>query len=150
MTNRFLASLGAAAVLTAMVATRELAREPGATIIHNLITSRAVPEIVTEHGGIPVRTRVGHSFIKAKMAETNAIFGGEHSGHFYFRDFWYADSGMLAALHTLAVLGTSDRALSELGGGRSTVVKDPIFAGSDGGLAIARDATSADWDKLSL
>ncbi|HEY6791960.1 MAG TPA: phosphomannomutase/phosphoglucomutase [Trebonia sp.] len=101
-------------VLTAMVATRELAREPGATIIHNLITSRAVPEIVTEHGGIPVRTRVGHSFIKAKMADTNAIFGGEHSGHFYFRDFWYADSGMLAALHTLAALGTSDRPLSRL------------------------------------
>jgi phosphomannomutase len=101
-------------VLTAMVATRELAREPGATIIHNLITSRGVPEIVTEHGGVPVRTRVGHSFIKAKMAETNAIFGGEHSGHFYFRDFWYADSGMLTALHTLAALGTSDRTLSEL------------------------------------
>jgi phosphomannomutase len=101
-------------VLTAMVATRELAREPGATIIHNLITSRAVPEIVIEHGGIPVRTRVGHSFIKAKMAETNAIFGGEHSGHFYFRDFWYADSGMLTALHTLAALGTSDRTLSQL------------------------------------
>jgi phosphomannomutase len=101
-------------VLTAMVATRELAREPGATIIHNLITSRAVPEIVTEHGGTNVRTRVGHSFIKAKMAETNAIFGGEHSGHFYFRDFWYADSGMLTALHTLAALGTSGRALSGL------------------------------------
>ena len=101
-------------VLTAIIAARELAREPGATIIHNLITSRAVPEIVIEHGGIPVRTRVGHSFIKAKMAETNAIFGGEHSGHFYFRDFWYADSGMLAALHTLAALGTSDRPLSQL------------------------------------
>ena len=101
-------------VLTALIATRELAREPGATIIHNLITSRAVPEIITEHGGIPVRTRVGHSFIKAKMAETNAVFGGEHSGHFYFRDFWFADSGMLAALHTLAALGTSDRPLSEL------------------------------------
>jgi phosphomannomutase len=101
-------------VLTALIATRELAREPGATIIHNLITSRAVPEIVTEHGGIPVRTRVGHSFIKAKMAEEKAIFGGEHSGHFYFRDFWFADSGMLAALHTLAALGTSDRPLSEL------------------------------------
>jgi phosphomannomutase len=101
-------------VLTALIATRELAREPGATIIHNLITSRAVPEIVTEHGGTPVRTRVGHSFIKAKMAEEKAIFGGEHSGHFYFRDFWYADSGMLAALHTLAALGTTDRPLSEL------------------------------------
>jgi phosphomannomutase len=101
-------------VLTALIASRELAREPGATIIHNLITSRAVPEIITEHGGNPVRTRVGHSFIKAKMAETNAVFGGEHSGHFYFRDFWFADSGMLAALHTLAALGTSDRPLSAI------------------------------------
>jgi phosphomannomutase len=101
-------------VLTALIATRELAREPGATIIHNLITSRAVPEIISEHGGKPVRTRVGHSFIKAKMAETGAIFGGEHSGHFYFRDFWFADSGMLAALHVLAALGQQDRPLSEL------------------------------------
>jgi phosphomannomutase len=101
-------------VLTALIATRELAREPGATIIHNLITSRAVPEIIAENGGTPVRTRVGHSFIKAKMAETNAIFGGEHSGHFYFRDFWFADSGMLAALHTLAALGHDDRPLSAL------------------------------------
>jgi phosphomannomutase len=101
-------------VLTALIATRELAKEPGATIIHNLITSRAVPEIISEHGGIPVRTRVGHSFIKAKMAETNAVFGGEHSGHFYFRDFWYADSGMLAALHVLAALGTDDRPLSAI------------------------------------
>ena len=85
-------------VLAALIATRELAREPGAVVIHNLITSRAVPELVSEHGGTPVRTRVGHSFIKAKMSENNAIFGGEHSGHFYFRDFWFADSGMLAAL----------------------------------------------------
>jgi phosphomannomutase len=92
-------------VLTALIAVRELAHEPGATIIHNLITSRAVSEIICAHGGVPVRTRVGHSFIKAKMAETNAVFGGEHSGHFYFRDFWFADSGMLAALHTLAALG---------------------------------------------
>jgi len=99
-------------VLTAMIATRELASEPGATVIHNLITSRAVPEIISEHGGTPVRTRVGHSFIKSKMAETNAVFGGEHSGHFYFRDFWFADSGMLAALHTLAALGRDDRPLS--------------------------------------
>lgn len=94
-------------VLTALIAARELAKEPGATIIHNLITSRAVPEIVEEHGGKPVRTRVGHSFIKATMAETDAIFGGEHSGHFYFRDFWRADSGMLAALHALAALAES-------------------------------------------
>jgi phosphomannomutase len=101
-------------VLTALIAARELAREPGATVIHNLITSRAVPEIITEHGGKPVRTRVGHSFIKARMAETGAVFGGEHSGHFYFRDFWFADSGMLAALHVLAALGAQEAPLSRL------------------------------------
>ena len=95
--------------LTALIATRELAKEPGSTIIHNLITSRSVPEIVLENGGKPVRTRVGHSFIKATMAETGAIFGGEHSGHFYFRDFWKADSGMLAAMHTLAALGETPK-----------------------------------------
>ncbi len=101
-------------VLTALIAVRELAREPGASVIYNLITSRAVPEIITEHGGIPIRTRVGHSFIKARMAETGAVFGGEHSGHFYFRDFWYADSGMLAALHVLAALGEQDAPLSDI------------------------------------
>jgi phosphomannomutase len=100
--------------LTALIAVRELEREPGSTIIHNLITSRAVPEIVREHGGTPVRTRVGHSFIKAEMARTGAVFGGEHSGHFYFREFWNADSGMLAALHTLAALGGSTGTLSRL------------------------------------
>ena len=98
--------------LTALIAARELEREPGSSIIYNLITSHAVPEIVLERGGVPVRTRVGHSFIKATMAETGAVFGGEHSGHFYFRDFWRADSGMLAALHTLAALGGQDRPLS--------------------------------------
>jgi phosphomannomutase len=101
-------------VITALIATRELAREPGATVIHNLITSRAVPEIIAEHGGVAVRTRVGHSFIKAEMARTGAVFGGEHSGHFYFRDFWFADSGMLAALHTLAALGGQAQPLSQL------------------------------------
>jgi phosphomannomutase len=100
--------------LTALIADRELGKEPGARVIHNLITSRAVPEIVLERGGVPVRTRVGHSFIKATMAETGAVFGGEHSGHFYFRDFWRADSGMLAALHLLAALAGQDRPLSEL------------------------------------
>jgi phosphomannomutase len=100
--------------LTALIAARELRRVPGAKVIHNLITSRAVPEIVTELGGTPVRTRVGHSYIKATMAETDAVFGGEHSGHFYFRDFWRADSGMLAALHTLSALAATDRPLSEL------------------------------------
>ena len=101
-------------VLTALIAVRELAREPGSTIIHNLITSHAVPEIVGQHGGVAVRTRVGHSFIKGEMARTGAIFGGEHSGHFYFRDFWRADSGMLAALHVLAALGGQDGPLSGL------------------------------------
>ena len=101
-------------VLTALIASRELAREPGATIIHNLITSRGVPEIIAERSGVAVRTRVGHSFIKAEMARTGAVFGGEHSGHFYFRDFWFADSGMLAALHTLAALGGQAGPLSAL------------------------------------
>ncbi|MFD1152459.1 phosphomannomutase/phosphoglucomutase [Saccharothrix hoggarensis] len=100
--------------ITALVAVRELAKDPGGTIIHNLITSHAVPEIVREHGGVPVRTRVGHSFIKEEMARTGAIFGGEHSAHYYFRDFWRADTGMLAALHVLAALGEQDGTLSDL------------------------------------
>ncbi|WP_035801115.1 phosphomannomutase/phosphoglucomutase [Kitasatospora mediocidica] len=105
--------------ITALVAVRELARarangEEGATIIHNLITSWTVPEVVLEHGGKPVRTRVGHSFIKQEMAETDAIFGGEHSAHYYFRDFWRADTGMLAALHVLAALGGQQGTLSAL------------------------------------
>ena len=91
--------------LTALIAARELAKAPGSTIIHNLITSRSVVEVIEENGGVPVRSRVGHSFIKAIMAETGAVFGGEHSGHFYFKDFWRADSGMLAAMHALAALG---------------------------------------------
>ena len=100
--------------VTALVAVRELAKGRGTTIIHNLITSKAVPEIVREHGGEPVRTRVGHSFIKAEMARTDAVFGGEHSAHYYFRDFWRADTGMLAAMHVLAALGEQGRPLSEL------------------------------------
>jgi phosphomannomutase len=100
--------------ITALVAVRELAKAPGSAVIHNLITSRAVPEIVAEHGGRPVRTRVGHSFIKQTMAETGAVFGGEHSAHYYFRDFWRADSGMLAALHVLAALGEQPGPLSAL------------------------------------
>jgi phosphomannomutase len=100
--------------VTALVAARELEKAPGATIIHNLITSRAVPEIVRERGGVPVRTRVGHSFIKAEMARTDAVFGGEHSAHYYFRDFWRADTGMLAALHVLAALGGQPEPLSVL------------------------------------
>ncbi|NHD18977.1 MULTISPECIES: phosphomannomutase/phosphoglucomutase [Actinopolyspora] len=104
----------APSAITALIATRELKREPGATVIHNLITSRGVPEIVRENGGKPLRTRVGHSFIKQTMAETGAIFGGEHSAHYYFRDFWRADSGMLAALHVLAALGEQHKGLAEL------------------------------------
>ncbi|TFV60158.1 UNVERIFIED_ORG: phosphomannomutase/phosphoglucomutase [Bacillus sp. AZ43] len=100
--------------ITGLVAVRELAKGQGTTIIHNLITSQAVPEIVREHGGEPVRTRVGHSFIKAEMARTDAVFGGEHSAHYYFRDFWRADTGMLAAMHVLAALGEQSAPLSEL------------------------------------
>ncbi|MFB7106300.1 phosphomannomutase/phosphoglucomutase [Streptomyces hydrogenans] len=100
--------------ITALVAARELAKTPGGTIIHNLITSWSVPEVVREHGGSPVRTRVGHSFIKEEMAKTGAIFGGEHSAHYYFKDFWNADTGMLAALHVLAALGGQEGPLSQL------------------------------------
>lgn len=100
--------------ITALVAARELAKHPGGTVIHNLITSWSVPEVVCEMGGTPVRTRVGHSFIKEEMARSGAIFGGEHSAHYYFRDFWNADTGMLAALHVLAALGSADVPLSAL------------------------------------
>ncbi|WP_369259910.1 phosphomannomutase/phosphoglucomutase [Streptomyces sp. R35] len=101
--------------ITALVASRELAKNGGkGTVIHNLITSWSVPEVVREQGGTPVRTRVGHSFIKAEMARSGAIFGGEHSAHYYFRDFWNADTGMLAALHVLAALGGQDGPLSQL------------------------------------
>ena len=100
--------------LTALIADRALASDPGSTIIYNLISSRSVKEVVEENGGTAVRSRVGHSYIKKMMAETGAIFGGEHSGHFYFRDFWRADSGMLAALHALAALSESSGTLSQL------------------------------------
>ena len=135
-------------------------------MIHNLITSRFVPELVRELGGRPVRTRVGHSYIKATMAETDAVFGGEHSGHFYFRDFWRADSGMLAALHTLAALAETDRPLSQLladyqryclSGEINSEVADPAaataaveaaYAGPDGAEVDHLDGltvTTADW-----
>ena len=99
---------------TAIVAKAMLGKEPGATILYNLICSKAVPEIIRERGGTPVRTRVGHSFIKAVMAETDAVFGGEHSGHYYFRDNYRADSGSIAALVVLEVLSQAAHALSEL------------------------------------
>jgi phosphomannomutase len=101
-------------VVTAMIAAQELAREPGAVIVCNKITSRVVAEVVQAAGGKIVISKVGHTFVKAAMAEHNAIFGGEHSAHYYFRDFWGADTGMLAALHVLAAVGHSDRPLSEL------------------------------------
>jgi phosphomannomutase len=99
---------------TSIVAKGILEKHPGETVVHNLICSRAVPEIVREMGGTPVRTRVGHSFIKQVMAETGAIFGGEHSGHYYFRDNWRADSGIIAALVVLAQLSAAGVPLSEL------------------------------------
>lgn len=100
--------------ICAIVAERYLAEHPGAPIIHNLITSKTVPEIITENGGVPVRTRVGHSFIKAQMAEHGAVFGGEHSAHYYFSEFFNADSGILAAMHVLAALGSQDLPLSDM------------------------------------
>jgi phosphomannomutase len=99
---------------TALVAAAMLEKHPGATILYNLICSKSVPEIVRERGGVPVRTRVGHSFIKAVMAETGAVFGGEHSAHYYFRDNFRADSGSIAALVVLEVLSKADQPLSEL------------------------------------
>jgi phosphomannomutase len=101
-------------LVTALVAEAMLEREPGGRVVHNLICSWVVPEVVREHGGEPIRTRVGHSFIKKVMAETGAIFGGEHSGHYYFRDHFRADSGLIAALLVLARLSESKLALSEL------------------------------------
>ena len=100
--------------LTALIAVRELKSQPGSTIIYNLISSKAVAEVITENGGVGSRSRVGHSYIKSLMAESGAIFGGEHSGHFYFADFWRADSGMLAALYALAELMDSNKSLSNL------------------------------------
>jgi phosphomannomutase len=153
--------------ITALVASRELAKHGGkGTVIHNLITSWSVPEVVRECGGTPVRTRVGHSFIKAEMARNGAIFGGEHSAHYYFADFWNADTGMLAALHVLAALGGQDGPLSGLvaqydryvGSGEinSTVADQTArlaavraaYAGQDG-LALDEldglTVSSADW-----
>ena len=144
--------------VTALVALRELARYPGGTVIHNLITSRAVAEIVTENGGVPVRSRVGHSFIKGEMARTGAVFGGEHSAHYYFRDFWGADTGMLAAMHVLAALGGQDQPLSELAAGFeryvasgeiNTTVTDPLAKIAEVRAAFP-DAQADTLDGLTL
>ena len=140
-------------VLTALIASRELSREPGARIIYNLITSRAVPEIVRRLGGEPIRSRVGHSYIKGTMAETGAIFGGEHSGHFYFRDFWRADSGMLAALHTLAALAETDQPLSALLAGFARYVPSGEINSTvddQAGVLAAIEAAYADSEGVTL
>jgi phosphomannomutase len=100
--------------LTSLIAHRELLKHPGATIIYNLISSRAVLEVIQENGGTGLRSRVGHSYIKAMMAESGANFGGEHSGHFYFKEFWRADSGALAAMHAIAALGESKKTMSKI------------------------------------
>jgi phosphomannomutase len=130
-------SLVTPSALTALIAQRELSKYPGSSIIYNLICSKAVPEVITENGGVPLRSRVGHSFIKEMMAEYGAVFGGEHSGHFYFKDFWRADSGMLAALHAIAALLESGTSLSallapfnryHLSGEINTEVSDPQMA----------------------
>ncbi|MET8280237.1 phosphomannomutase/phosphoglucomutase [Micromonospora sp. NPDC005174] len=144
--------------ITALVAARELAKHPGSTVIHGLITSSAVAEIIREHGGEPVVARVGHSFIKAEMARTNAVFGGEHSAHYYFRDFWFADTGMLAAMHTLAALGEQSLPLSVLAGEYeryvasgeiNSTVADQAAAVADVRAAYP-DATAEEMDGLTL
>jgi phosphomannomutase len=138
---------------TAIVAAAMLEKSPGATILYNLICSKAVPEVIIERGGTPVRTRVGHSLIKAIMAETGAAFGGEHSGHYYFRDNYRADSGIIAALVVLEALSRSGQPLSELrkpferyvaSGEINTEVGDPLAVIE----AIAAQFTGADQDRL--
>ncbi|MBQ1029978.1 phosphomannomutase/phosphoglucomutase [Micromonospora sp. C97] len=144
--------------ITALVAARELAKHPGSTVIHGLITSSAVAEIIREHGGKPVVARVGHSFIKAEMARTNAVFGGEHSAHYYFRDFWFADTGMLAAMHTLAALGEQSLPLSVLAGEYERYVASGEINStvSDQAAAVAEvraaypDAVADEMDGLTL
>jgi phosphomannomutase len=149
-----------ASAITALVALRELRRAPGATVLYNLITSRAVPEMVTAAGGRPVRTRVGHSYIKAEMAATGAIFGGEHSAHYYFADFFRADTGMVAAIHVLAALGEQDGPLSELvaeyarysqsGEINSTVADTDAVTGRLRTWAAERGATVDELDGLTI
>jgi len=148
---------------TALVAGAMLEKHPGATILYNLICSKAVPEVIEENGGVPVRTRVGHSFIKAVMAETGAVFGGEHSGHYYFRDNYRADSGLIAAVIVLELLSTSGQPLSELrrpferyadSGEINTEVPDPVavvesiaaeLASVNGPSLDHTDGLTADW-----
>ena len=136
--------------LTALIAIRELKRKPGSSVIYNLISSQAVPEIIKEHGGKPLRSRVGHSYIKKMMAESGAVFGGEHSGHFYFSDFWRADSGALAALFAIAELSHSAEPLSTLlaplnryfsSGEINTIVDDPAAS-----VEFIKDSFQEDYE----
>jgi len=148
---------------TAMLAASILDKHPGSTVIYNLICSRSVPDVIREHGGIPVVSRVGHSFVKAVMAETNAIFGGEHSAHYYFRDNYRADSGLIAALIVLELLSNAGKPLSELrtpferyvaSGEINTRVADPAatidwvgqaFAGYDQSRLDGLTVSAPDW-----
>ncbi len=151
--------------ITGLVAAREIARakkggDTQVSIVHNVITSAAVPEVIREHGATPVRTRVGHSFIKAEMARTGAVFGGEHSAHYYFRDFWFADTGMLAALHVLAALAEQDGSLADLardyeryvasGEINSTVTHTAEVVAAVRDWAQQRDATIDELDGLTV
>jgi phosphomannomutase len=131
--------------IVGLIAARELERTPGAAIVHNVITSAAAVEIIREHGGRPIRSRVGHSYMKAQMAEHDAVFGGEHSGHFYFRDFWRADTGMLAALHVLAALGTQDKPLSELTRDYTRYVASGEINSTVPDVAAALDEVESAW-----
>jgi len=152
----FIDDLGAplsGSTVTALIAMWMLERNPGAGIVHNLITSRAVPEIVTEAGGTPIRTRVGHSYIKQVMADSGALFGGEHSGHYYFRDNFRADSGMLAMLILLRLISEDGRTLSEIrtdveryesSGEINFEVNDPVAAVN----VVGDSFPDADQDRL--
>jgi phosphomannomutase len=151
--------------ITALVAAREIARVRAAgqrdvVVVHNVICSAAVPEVIREHGATPVRTRVGHSFIKAEMARVGAVFGGEHSAHYYFKDFWYADTGMLAAMHVLAALGEQDGSLADLtaefsryaasGEVNSTVADQAAVVDAIRAWAASRQATIDELDGLTI
>ena len=99
--------------VTALVALNTLKRYPGSRILYNLICSRSVPELIAKNGGIPIRSQVGHSLIKKTMREEDIEFGGEHSGHFYFKQNWYADSGMIALMECLELFSESGKTVSE-------------------------------------
>jgi phosphomannomutase len=140
---------------TALVAASMLTKYPGSTVLYNLICSHVVPEVIAEHGGVGIRTKVGHSFIKEIMAETGAVFGGEHSGHYYFRDNYRADSGIITALLVLELMSKSDQPLSALlepyrryadSGEINTEVADP--PGAVEAVAKHEEGAGANTDRL--